>query len=198
MITSLPPDTITNLTGLTLGIGVNLSLAQDATSVTITPDGGSGVIIPAATSTLAGVLDAARAAAIDGLPGSYNDLTDLPDRTAFFSVLFDGGGGAIVAPITRFVYVPFNATIIGWALMADQTGSITIDIWKEAIGGFPPTIANSITGGSPMLLSAAASAVVTGAPASWTPDILAGDCLAFNVSSSSTVQAVTAQILVTH
>jgi hypothetical protein len=198
MITGLPPETITNLTGLTLGIGVNLNYTQDAASVTITPDGGNGVTIPAATSSLAGVLDAARAAAIDGLPGSYNDLTDLPDRTAFIPLLIDGGGAAIVAPVTRFIYAPFAGTITGWVVMADRSGSISIDVWKEPYGGFPPTVANSITGGNPMTLSSQTVNASIPAPASWTTQINAGDVIGFNVSSAATVQTITAQLILTH
>ena len=198
MITGLPPDTITNITGLTLGIGVNLSLEQDASTVAITPDGGSGIIIPAATSSLAGVLDATRAAVIDGLPGSYNDLTDLPDRTALLSMIFDGGGSAIVAPITRYLYMPFAATIVGYALLADVSGSATIDVWKEPVAGYPPTVGNSIVGGTPMQLTSALFNIVTVPPSSWTTTVDVGDVLAFNLSSNTTIKTLTAQLLIMH
>lgn len=198
MITGLPPDTITNITGLTLGIGVNLSLTQDASSVSITPDGGSGVIIPAATSSLAGMLDAARATVIDGLPGSYNDLTDLPDRTAFLSTNFDGGASVIVPTITRFFYLPFAATITGYSLLADVSGSVTIDVWKEPYASFPPTVANSITGGSPMTLTSAQSSVQD-IPISWTTaQIDAGDCLAFSLTACASIKSLTASLFIIH
>jgi hypothetical protein len=197
MITQLPPAAITNLTGLSLGIGVNLNLTQTATDVTIDPEGGNGVTIPMATSTLAGMLDAVRAATIDALPGSYNDLSDLPDRSAILSMLFDGGGSAIVAPITRYLYMPFNATITGYALLADVSGSVTVDVWKEPVSGYPPLVANSITGGNPMTLASAQSGVVTNIP-SWTTTILAGDVLAFNLSANTSIKTLTAQLFITH
>ncbi len=61
----------------------NLSITETATNVGIGSSSGTGVTIPAATSAAAGVLDAARAAKIDGLAavatsGSYTDLANTP------------------------------------------------------------------------------------------------------------------------
>ena len=61
----------------------NLSVTETATTVSIASSTGSGATIPAATSLLAGVLDSARAAKIDGLAtvatsGSYTDLSNQP------------------------------------------------------------------------------------------------------------------------
>jgi hypothetical protein len=203
-ITALPtPTLVSGAGGLfvssdSASLSVDLSIAQTATDVTVTPSSGSGVTIPAATTDLAGMLDAARAAAIDGLPGSYNDLTDLPDRSAIITMIFDGGGAPIIAPFTRYLYIPFAATITGWALMADQTGSIAVDVWKESISGFPPTVVNSITGGSPPSLSSQASAVSSSVAAWATTQINAGDCLAYRVLSATTVQVVTFELTVVH
>lgn len=204
MITGLPPaPLVSGGGGVFAAIGSSLSYSANATSVTITPDLGVGVVIPAATSALAGMLDAPRAALIDALApvafsGDFSDLVNQPDRTALISLVFDGGGSAIVAPVTRYLYIPFAATIVGWALLADASGSISVDVWKEPISGFPPLVANSITGGNPMALAAQASAISPTPLTGWTTQINAGDCLAFNVTSSSTVKAVTAQLVVTH
>ncbi len=61
----------------------NLSATETATSVSIASSTGAGVTIPAATTSLAGVLDSARATKIDGLAivatsGSYADLSNTP------------------------------------------------------------------------------------------------------------------------
>lgn len=65
------------------GAVTNLSVSETATTVSIASSSGAGVAIPAATDTTAGVLDATRAAKIDGLAavatsGSYNDLSNTP------------------------------------------------------------------------------------------------------------------------
>jgi hypothetical protein len=203
-ITGLPPAPLVAGTGgLFVSTGSSLSYSQTKTDVTITPSLGSSVTIPAATDALAGVLDAARAAIIDGLApvassGSYGDLANTPDRSAFITTIFDGGGAAIVAPFTRYLYMPFAATITGWALMADQIGSISIDIWKTPSGSFPPLVANSITGGIPPGLSGQASAFVSSVPNGWTIQINAGDCLAYRVLSATNVQVVTFELTVVH
>jgi hypothetical protein len=144
------------------------------------------------------MLDAVRAAAIDGLPGSYNDLTDLPDRTALLSMIFDGGGNVIVPSIVRYLYIPFAATITGYALLADVSGSVTIDVWKEPVAGFPPGVGNSITGGNPMALTSAQSNIQTPIPSSWTVTVDAGDVLAFNLSACTSIKALTASLFIIH
>jgi hypothetical protein len=204
MITGLPPTPLVSESGVVFAAtGSSLSYSQTAQDVTITPTLGSGITIPAATDSLAGMLDAVRATTIDGLAivattGSFTDLSNQPDRQAIITTIFDGGGAAIVAPFTRYLYIPFAAIITGWALMADQTGSISIDVWKVPSVSFPPLVANSITGGSPPSLSSQASAFMTFLPAGWTTQINAGDCLAYRVVSSTTVQVVTFELTVTH
>ena len=61
----------------------DLSATETATTVSIASSTGAAAMIPAATSSLAGVLDSGRAAKIDGLAtvatsGSYNDLSNTP------------------------------------------------------------------------------------------------------------------------
>jgi hypothetical protein len=145
------------------------------------------------------MLDAARAAKIDdletvALTGNFNDLFNTPNLTAIISTILDNNGSAIVAPLTRYFYIPFNATISGWAMMADISGSATVDVWKTPSISFPPTVANSIVGGAPMAISAAQSAF-SGAPLWPSLAINAGDCLAFNLSTSSTIKFLTVQLL---
>ena len=64
---------------------------------------GTGVTIPAATSTAAGVLDAARAAKIDGLAavatsGSYTELTNKPGNMTAATSSAAGQAGFVPAP----------------------------------------------------------------------------------------------------
>jgi hypothetical protein len=61
----------------------NLSVLASTNSVSVGSSSGAGISIPAATHSTAGVLDAARAAKIDGLAtvaasGSYSDLANKP------------------------------------------------------------------------------------------------------------------------
>ena len=86
-----------------------------------------------------------------------------------------------------------NMIITSWTLVADQTGSIVIDLWKDTYANFPPTVADSITGSAKPTLSSAVknqSSTLTG----WTTGISAGDIIRFNVDSASTLTRITLSI----
>ena len=68
-----------------------------------------------------------------------------------------------------------------------------IDVWKDTYANFPPTSADSITGSEkPTLSSAQKNQDLT--LTTWTTAVSAGDILAFNVDSASTVTRVTLSI----
>jgi len=80
--------------------------------------------------------------------------------------------------------------IIYAVLLADQSGSIVIDIWNDTLANFPPTNADSITASAPPTLStdnAMIDATLTG----WTKAFDGGDILALNVDSCTTITRVT-------
>ncbi len=104
-----------------------------------------------------------------------------------FSVTFGDG----VNQIATGVHVPnprlnFPCTITRGVLLS-STGSVTtftLDIWKDTFANYPPTDADSITGGNPLTLSGASGfsdATLTG----WTTTINADDILRFNVDAAS-------------
>jgi len=81
----------------------NLSVSESASSLSIGSSSGSGITIPAATQSAAGVLDAARAAKIDSLAtvaasGSYADLTNKPGSMAGATAGAAGQAGFVPAP----------------------------------------------------------------------------------------------------
>lgn len=98
----------------------------------------------------------------------------------------DGGGSTITTGIKSDVYVPYSGTIQSVTLLADQSGSIVVDIWKAAYASFPPTVANTITASAlPTITSAVKNqnTTLTG----WTTTINAGDTLRFNVNSATSI-----------
>ena len=104
--------------------------------------------------------------------------------------IIDGGGSAITTGQKGHLEIPFACTITQATLLADQSGSIVIDIWKDTYANFPPIDADSITASAPPTLSSAQKSqdsTLTG----WTTAIAAGDILAFNVDSVATVERVT-------
>lgn len=120
----------------------------------------------------------------------------IPAFTSAISFVIDGGGAAITTGVKGFIEVPFDCTIDQVTLLADQTGSIVVDIWKDTYANYPPTDADSITASAvPTISSGTKSqdATLTG----WTTSISAGDILGFNVDSNTTCELVTLSLKVT-
>lgn len=116
--------------------------------------------------------------------------TDLEARKYSITIIIDGGGSAITTGQKGHLEIPFDCEIERATLLADVSGSIVIDIWKDTYANFPPTVADTITAAAKPTLAAAQKyqdATLTG----WTKAIVAGDILAFNVDSAATVTRVT-------
>ena len=106
-------------------------------------------------------------------------------RTITFAI--DGGGAPITTGIKADVYVPYACTIVEVTMLADQVGSIVVDIWKDAYANYPPTDADSITAAVPPTIAAgiqSQDATLT----DWSTAIAAGDVLRFNVDSNDVVE----------
>lgn len=110
-------------------------------------------------------------------------------NVADITFIIDGGGSAITTGEKGHLEIPFACTIQQVTMLADQSGSIVVDIWKDTYANFPPTDADSITASAPPTISTAQKAqdaTLTG----WTTAIAAGDVLAFNVDSAATITRV--------
>lgn len=115
---------------------------------------------------------------------------------AGLTFVIDGGGDAITTGIKGFIEMPFAGTIASVTLLADQSGSVTIDIWKDTYANFPPTDADSITASAVPAISSATKSqdsTLTG----WTKTFSKGDIIAFNVDSCATITRVTVALKVT-
>ena len=116
-------------------------------------------------------------------------------RTGSIGMTFDGNGSAIVAGSTRTVTVPFGCTISSWTVLADQSGSISVEIKKASFANYPTLTSMSTGGNSPSLTSAQKNAAT---PSSWSStSVSAGDSVSFVINSASTVQVVNIVLWVT-
>ena len=116
-------------------------------------------------------------------------------KTLSLTFIIDGGGSVITTNQKGHLEIPFACTIKRVTMMADVSGSIVVDIWKDTYAAFPPTNADSITAAAPPTISAAQKSqdsTLTG----WTTAIAAGDILAFNVDSCATITRVTISLKV--
>jgi hypothetical protein len=122
-----------------------------------------------------------------------------PNQVSGLQFVIDGGGQAIGTGIKGYLQVDFACTITQGTLLADQTGSIVVDIFRCVYSAFaPPThpaSGDKITGTNPLTIASALKqqdATLSG----WTLSLAKGDILAFNVNSASVVQRVTVDLAV--
>lgn len=128
-------------------------------------------------------------------PGpSGSGATANQNRRTIYLVL-DGGGQTITTGVKADVRIPYSGTITGWEIVANASGSIVIDVWKDTYANFPPTVADTITGTEKPTLSSATKNQDT-TLSTWTTSLTAGDWLRFNVDSATTVQRVALAIMV--
>jgi len=112
-----------------------------------------------------------------------------PVRTIDIPFVLDGGGSAITSGVKGDLEIPFACTITGVTLLADQSGSIVIDIWKNTYANYPPVVGNTITASAlPTLSGAIKYQDLT--LAGWTTTVKAGDTIRYNVNSAATVTRV--------
>lgn len=145
------------------------------------------------SSSSTGSLLSLSGSAVIYVTAAAEDLT----QTTSIGYAIDGGGAAIVTGLLGgSLRIPFAGTIDSVTLLADQTGSIVIDIWRDTFATYPPTVADSICASAKPTLSSALKSedtTLTG----WSKTITAGDILRFKVDSATTVQNVTLILKVT-
>lgn len=127
------------------------------------------------------------------VPGPQGPQPSVP---ASIHYVFDGGGVVLAAGLKGSIIVPFDCTIESWTLVASPSGSMTVDIWKSSLAGYPPNAGNSICGGAKPALSASQKATSSSLGA-WTTAIAAGDVLSFNIDSAVSITLASIALKVT-
>jgi hypothetical protein len=116
--------------------------------------------------------------------------------TRAVGITIDGGGAAITTGVKGDIYIPYSGTITAVTMLADQSGSAVVDIWSDAYGNYPPTVADTITASAKPTITTATKSqdtTLTG----WTTTITAGDTLRFSVDSATTIERLTLVLTVT-
>ncbi len=117
---------------------------------------------------------------------------------------WDGSGSAITAPKILYCYVPFAITIQAITLLADQSGTATVDIWKCTYtqfdaGSTHPVVGDSIVGaGTKPNLAGPASKYQDSTLTSFTLPVAADSVLAFDLSAAGTITRLETTIKAAH
>jgi len=180
----------------------SIDLTSKVTGALPVANGGSG----ASTHTANNVLIGAGTSAITSVAPSTSGKVLTSNGTVWTSAVvtsiraiefvIDGGGSAITTGVKGYLEIPFACTINAVTLLADQSGSIVVDVWKDTFANYPPVDGDSITASAVPTISSATksqNSTLTG----WTTSISAGDILGFNVDSISTCERVTISLKVT-
>ena len=111
--------------------------------------------------------------------------------------IIDGGGSAITTGEKGHLVVPFNCTVTGWTILADQSGSIVVAVAKDTYANFPPTFTTDEISGTEKPTLSTAQKNQDLSLSSWTTTLTAGDILAYKVDSITTVTRVVVSLKVT-
>ena len=140
------------------------------------------------TSDYTITLPAAGGAANDILQFDASQNASFVSNTRTLNFVIDGGGATITTGTKGHIVVDGDFTVTGWTVIADQSGSIVVDVKRATYTGFPTT--SSIAGSElPTLSSAQKAEDLT--LSSWTTTLSARDVLEFVVNSATAVQRVT-------
>lgn len=121
-------------------------------------------------------------------------LTGASDPQRTLVLVIDGNGNPLTTGTKGYLEVPFTGTITQWKLLADQPGSLTMDVWK--LNAAIPSDANRIAGTDKPTLSAAQRAVST-ALTGWTTAVAINDTFGFEIESANTITRATLEIVIT-
>lgn len=164
------------------GSGDVVGPAASVASELVLFDGATGKLVKRATGT--------------GFVTATSGVYAAAALTQTVGMTFDGGGAPITTGIKGDLTIPFACTITAVTLLADQSGDVVLDIWKDTYANFPPTVADTITASAKPTITAAVKSqdvTLTG----WTTSIAAGDTLRFTIDSLATITRLAVQLTVT-
>ena len=153
-------------------------VAGDYVEVMAAQDSGSGLAVNHLYCSFGAILLQGPASGGGGVAGTATGIT--------YAM---GGGQSVLTTGSRgFLEVPFDCTITAARLVADQTGSIVVDVKKATYAGLPTT-ASICASAKPTLSTARKSedTTLTG----WTTAVVAGDWLEYVIDSVATITQAT-------
>lgn len=122
-------------------------------------------------------------------------LEDLNEEVKVANIAFvvDNGSNVIETGDAGDIQIPFGVVIDEVSLLADQTGSIVVDIFKDTYANYPPS--TSITASAKPTISSAIK-VSDSSLVGWSKSINGGDVIRFNVDSCTSITRCTINLKV--
>lgn len=113
----------------------------------------------------------------------FGGATSLPDSIA---AVFHGSGVVLGSGLRVDVVVPYDCEVVGYTVLGDLTGSVSLSVHKASYADWPDTETAMATGGAgPSITTARKN---QGDTSTWaTTTISAGDVLIFRVQSASDI-----------
>ncbi len=112
-------------------------------------------------------------------------------KTVGINFVIDGGGSEIADGVELWVEAPFTFTITSSRLLADTSGAIVVDIWKDTYANYPPTDADTITSATPPTIAASGVKSEDTTLTKWTTTVTAGDIIKIHVDSCTSITKCT-------
>lgn len=144
--------------------------------------------------TSAGNQDLVAIEALSGTSGALKKTAAntwaLDNLTTDIVFVKDGGGNVLQTGVLGEGMVDFDCIITGVTMLADQSGSAVVDIWKDTYANYPPTNDDSITASAPPTISTATKSQDT-TLSGWTTTIAAGSILRYNLDSATSITRLT-------
>jgi hypothetical protein len=172
---------------------ISIASGTEGNAVVINTSGGFADAGGLASSVASGVVSGVLTSAVSGGLATMQTLVGF--RASFdhgYEFTIDGAGSVITTGDIKLYGTATTAgTIDRIDISADQSCSVTIDIWKRA--GAIPTVANKISASAPLTLSSAQLAQ-NGSISGWTTAVAVGDVFDANVASVTGCTRVTGKV----
>jgi len=110
--------------------------------------------------------------------------------------VIDGGEYPLSNGIKGTLWFDYGFTITDWIVLADQDGSVELDIWKSTYASYPPTALNSIVGNNPPFISSAQKGRAINMTG-WGTTVAAGSALTYYVTECSSITRCTVILKIT-
>ena len=108
------------------------------------------------------------------------------------------GGGSTPATGIQFDFIALaKTTATSVTMLADQSGSAVVDLWKDTYANFPPTVADTITASAKPTITTATKSQ-DGTLTGWTTAWAKNDIIRVNLDSVTTITRLTVGIELTY